>query len=406
MALTPQTGTRRRGFTLIELLVVIAIIGVLVGMLLPAVQKAREAAARAQCTNNLKQMGIALHMFNDGHKKFPDTGEGTVYTTVGGVVTVTGTRFSEPQSVAAAAANAQNGVPNVDGGYSCLARILPYIEQQSVYDAINFNFLYNDPVNQTPVAGTASQVPAGSNLYPAYAGAGLLPGQIVIPTFLCPSNPLRPASGQDFHGFGYTDYGPTVYCDIFPTWTPGNPLRDNNGPSRMDGALHGPSKGNPNGGGTTVGAISDGLSNTIAIAEDAGRNDQMAGAYADPQAEAGLPSSNRGFWRWIEPDNGFGVSGPQNQTGAGSTNPGTQQVINNNASPVGGPLDGSCPWNTAKTNCGPNDEIFSWHGGGANVLFMDGHVSFLSDKTNPLAVRFMVTAAEGIPVSVGGISDY
>ncbi len=98
---------RRRAFTLVELLVVIAIIGILIALLLPAVQAAREAARRSQCTNNLKQMALAFHNYVDTHKKFP----AYQYPVVG---------------------------TNAWQGHSALTMILPYVEQSAVYDQIDW----------------------------------------------------------------------------------------------------------------------------------------------------------------------------------------------------------------------------------------------------------------------------
>src|SRR5436309_4414464 len=113
----------RRAFTLIELLVVIAIIAVLIGLLLPAVQKVREAAARAKCSNNLKQMGLALHNFHDVNQIFPP-GLGAMDDRVGLL-----TRANYPT----------NTVPSHLRVRSWMAHILPYVEQSALYKVLPLN---------------------------------------------------------------------------------------------------------------------------------------------------------------------------------------------------------------------------------------------------------------------------
>ncbi len=130
---------KRRGFTLIELLVVIAIIGVLISLLLPAVQSAREAARRAQCTNNLKQIGIAIHNYHDTRGALP--GAYLVYNVT---------------------------------SFSALSQMLPNLEQGPLHAALNFSLPYNDPSNTTVLMSEVS-------------------------SFICPSdypNPIRARGAQ------------------------------------------------------------------------------------------------------------------------------------------------------------------------------------------------------------------
>lgn len=363
-------SSRLRGFTLIELLVVIAIIAILIGLLLPAVQKVRESASRTSCQNNLKQIGLALHNYESTNHILPTSGEG----------------------------NTQDNQGTIFDVHSTFTQILPFMEQDAASRMFaDPNRPYDAPQNvggATPVAGVSA-------------------GTAVIRPFLCPSHPYRV---DDPQGYGQVDYMPVAYTDIDPT----TGARDQNVPKlyRTPGllTLHyevvGSDTASPpaistvyigndavvrkRGGRTANGAI-DGLSNTVAIFEDTGKNHESnypqmrANYYALSGSGAASPTGLRNNYRWAEPDVGNGVSGPS-RAGGGAFNATLAQARINNypAEKASGTI---CPWSL--NNCGPNDEPFSFHPNGCLAVFGDGHVQFVRDSISPITLRAICTADGG-----------
>lgn len=363
-----RSRQRDSGFTLVELLVVIAIIGVLVGLLLPAVQAAREAARRMSCSNNFKQMGLAIHNYESAYKKLPMQAGGTYLD-----------------------GNRGGSGPGVPGNnrfrLSFLPALLPFMEQTALWEQIS------NPYNKN-VAGAVIN-PGYNSMGPAPWGNSYRPWVTEVGTFRCPSDPGKGAPAQ-----GRTNYAANIGDST--DWT-------NHGAMRHTGGRWVPTPGNGTSAVSTnrgfffmrrqlgFADVLDGLSNTIACAEiatDIGDNAIFTNArYGTGWGTVhNNPAHCRDQAGWINPERpqfwdpaAAGTGNPGIRTGQGDWKRGFRWM--------------DCPILYTGFNCilPPNAEICfggggdfdtgacppsSRHIGGVHTLMGDGAVKFITAQVD------------------------
>jgi prepilin-type N-terminal cleavage/methylation domain-containing protein/prepilin-type processing-associated H-X9-DG protein len=327
--------SRHRGFTLIELLVVIAIIGVLVALLLPAVQAAREAARRSQCVNNLKQIGLALHNYHSTHDSFP---------------------VGQTQNLA--------GPVNYLGwmGWSIHAQILPNLEQQPLYNSINFNAI-SDGYTYGPLNTTAANR--------------------IVSVFLCPSDAKTPRNGvNNYSG----SIGPT-YGNQTTTQTTGafafylnTSFRDFTDGTANTVTFAEHIAGDKPGTAPITGVVYRGynvVTGTTTAASDA--NTLLNGFNNPTMIYTDLTTCASKF-------NGTSNMLQSKRGGSWARGQTMQTLMNQFQTPNDKQYQGNgCRFtdkNGNGTDYGFSAPASSWHSGGVNVMMGDGSVKFIKDSIN------------------------
>lgn len=318
LCLTAPAGARgsRSAFTLIELLVVLAIIAILIGLLLPAIQQVRAAAARAQCQNNLKQLGLALHHFHDVHQVFPASG------------------WTEA------------GPANPGGKYvGWRSLLLPYLEQANLQRLYDFNLNWWEGTNATVAAVPVKifQCPSTSGR-PAVVAVVAKPPRPAL-TFV---NPMAPADYEAILGVQPASINPHLSAPIYNIGNRLSVLARNSQTRLTD--------------------VRDGTSSTIMVIECAAR--PLAFRNRTP---IGL-SDDQGIG-WADSEGAFSLDGA-NATGTLE-----------GCGPAGG-----CIHAMNRKN---DNEPFSFHPGGANFLFADGHVQYLRESLRLRTLAALCTKDAG-----------
>ncbi len=369
-----------RGFTLIELLVVIAIIAVLIGLLLPAVQQAREAARRTQCKNNLKQLALAALNFESTYGGFPYN-----------AITKNNSQIPyipyDPNGPDLPTPGAPGGTQGRAGG---MVPLLPFVDQTNVNSIYCFNKDWSDPSNvnalllsfplmicpSTPGPFVATYPANSANfITPANKNAAYAPPQTgstktnILGASLYATTPCTPTGWSgDYAGIGQVK---TTKDAAGAENGFANPLVAAQNVFIPSGGSKGATRQN---GRTPIGEITDGTSNTTLYSERCGKLKQYYTGYVSDSTpiQTGMI--------WADADNRITVTG-------------TEPDGKNSSVPFG---QGPCV-----VNCNNQQgDIFSWHVGGANVAYADGHVGFLAQNIDINVLVKLVTKGGGEVVNV------